>query len=677
MSAILEPVWNISAGTLRGEMNSSANGFEVSQLYDLVGVGFGPSNLALAVAAQEIDPVLNCLFVERSPEFSWHPGMMFEGSRMQISFLKDLVLMRNLASPYSFLNYLKQRGRLEDFVNLGDIYPSRMEYSDYLCWVAGHFDDDVVYGTEVTKVSLVDSRLFEIVMHDNSTNRSRVVRARNVVVAPGGTPKLPRGVDLDHVIHSSRFLPNFPQRWPDPATPRRLVVAGDGQSAAEIAAYVLQHHPDTELHLVIASYALRPADSSPFVNEQFYSTNSSSFYRESKSRRAGQLADLRNTNYGVVETTVLNELYRTAYLDKVRGCNRLVIHRYSRITGIRSDGGAVVTIEDRFDGTMRTIDCDAVVMATGYERQLDSRIFEEVIPHVAYDEAGDFIVSENYRVELSPGLTAGLYIQGLGERSFGIGDTLLSLLPFRSEQIVTDIRDRIVTAVYPPRRHLEENSDKLYAVIERFKLATVVSARGIDDPVVTRVPLILERGRGSHGVLFGHFDRANPHARLLDGRVITVLFHGPDSYISSHVYATDQLPTWNSVTVEVRGRARLLRDRDRIVAGLCRIAKISERFAVQSTLRSDDKRIVPLLEHIVAFEIEITDLVGRFKLSQDRDEEDRRLAAEELATAAGGQRDLIGYLVDMSLEQKSHDSALVNGSVGQHLPGGTHSGQHT
>src|SRR5262245_36348336 len=103
--------------------------------YSFVGIGFGPSNLALAVAADEISLIHSGMFIERSPRFQWHPGMMFDGARMQISFLKDLATLRNPSSPYTFLQYTKAKGRLEQFVNVNEFRPTRLEYHDYLQWV--------------------------------------------------------------------------------------------------------------------------------------------------------------------------------------------------------------------------------------------------------------------------------------------------------------------------------------------------------------------------------------------------------------------------------------------------------------------------------------------------------------------------------------------------------------
>ena len=112
-------------------------------VHDLIGVGFGPSNLALAIALQERGPSqgeLDVLFLDKQADYRWHGNTLVTQSELQISFLKDLVTLRNPTSPYSFVNYLKHHGRLVDFINLGTFYPCRMEYNDYLRWVAGQFE---------------------------------------------------------------------------------------------------------------------------------------------------------------------------------------------------------------------------------------------------------------------------------------------------------------------------------------------------------------------------------------------------------------------------------------------------------------------------------------------------------------------------------------------------------
>lgn len=81
---------------------------ETTETYDFIGIGLGPFNLGLACLAEPIDH-LNGLFLESKPDFEWHSGMFLEGAHLQTPFMSDLVTMADPTSPYSFLNYLKEK----------------------------------------------------------------------------------------------------------------------------------------------------------------------------------------------------------------------------------------------------------------------------------------------------------------------------------------------------------------------------------------------------------------------------------------------------------------------------------------------------------------------------------------------------------------------------------------
>lgn len=104
-------------------MSQSAN---PETIKDLIGVGFGPSNLALAIALEELAEsqghALDAQFIDKQQDYRWHGETLATQSELQISFLKDLVSLRNPTSPYSFVNYLHQKQRLADFINLGTFY---------------------------------------------------------------------------------------------------------------------------------------------------------------------------------------------------------------------------------------------------------------------------------------------------------------------------------------------------------------------------------------------------------------------------------------------------------------------------------------------------------------------------------------------------------------------------
>jgi L-ornithine N5-monooxygenase len=651
-------------------MTSMKAGGQRDPEFDFIGIGFGPSNLALTVAADEILPNWKGLFLERSPSFQWHPGMMLDGAKMQISFLKDLATLRNPASQYTFLQYTKARGRLEQFVNLNEFRPTRLEYHDYLRWVAESFDERVRYGTIVTAVVPVRESpsttggltRFRVHASDAATGAECCFLTSNVVYGGGGVPRL-LGVrtDASAVLHSSEFLPNFTNRFNQPQKAYRFAVVGNGQSAAEIVDYLLNHYPAASIHLFISDHTLRATDHSPFVNEHFFSISAAEFYDYSPAKRAALRNELRLTNYGVVDADLLEKLYQTAYLDQVRGYRRLVLHGGSRVSRVEEvDDQVVARFDDRFSGEVREFRFDGAVLATGYERVLDPEIFREVLPHVVRDESGAISLSRSCRVNTTPALTARLFLQGFGEAAFGIGDTLLSLLPFRAQAIAQDIAtsprraptngQRPIRGEYPPTRYLETDPDRLRAVIERYRFATLISARGADEPVVSQLPLTLDTSRGSLGVLFGHMDLANPHAELLDGRRVFVLFHGPNGYISPHVYESTQLPTWNSISVEVQGRARILRDKDAVVNGLRGIAAAADPSPGGFRLSREAAGDEELFPFLVGFEIEIDQMRGRFKLSQERDDRDRWHAARALANGMECEdRDLISSVVGLPL----------------------------
>jgi len=184
---------------------------------DMICVGFGPASLAIAIALADKCAALppssrrlpRVLFLDKQTEFAWHAGMQLPDAHMQISFLKDLATPRDPTSPFSFINYLHSKGRLQKFINLGTFLPARKEYEDYMRWCAEHFENSVCYGREITKVEqdlndktgLVDG--FRVQWNDLTTGQAGSALARHVVVATGGRPFVPE-----------IFKPFTTGRWP-------------------------------------------------------------------------------------------------------------------------------------------------------------------------------------------------------------------------------------------------------------------------------------------------------------------------------------------------------------------------------------------------------------------------------------------------------------------------------
>lgn len=199
--------------------------------------------------------------------------------------------------------------------------------------------------------------------------------------------------------------------------------------------------------------------------------------------------------------------------------------------------------------------------------------------------------------------------------------------------------------MYPPEYYLEHDKEKIFRVIETYCFATVIS-RTEDDIIVTHLPLILDRQRGEFGFLVGHMDRNNPHARYIDSAKVFVIFHGPNAYISPNVYESSQLPTWNSISVHIKGITRITDSREAIRDSMIKMVSFLERAEDPFVLDEDNQKMQRFLGYVVGFEIEILEMIGRFKLSQNKNAADKQLVKEHLIAASRkGHEQLIDFVI--------------------------------
>lgn len=426
---------------------------------DLLAVGFGPSSLALAIAVEEHNARapggrrVSARFFERQRDFGWHRGMLLERTTMQVSFLKDPVTQRNPTSDFGFLSYLHAHERLPDFINHKTLFPSRLEFHDYLQWIAQRLDHLVEYGADVVALRPVrrDGRVVAIDVQVADRDGQRTWhRGRNVVLATGLRPAMPDGVRRSaRVWHSSELA----HRLDDMGAPLhgRFVVVGSGQSAAEVADHLHHRHPDAEVCAVFRRYGYAPADDSPFANRIFDPGAVDEFYEAEPDVKALLLDYHRNTNYSVVDGELIAELYRTAYEEKVAGRQRLRIMHASRVEDVEEHADGVRVGVDFLPHHERTrLDADVVVFATGY-RPADPRpLLGELGAACHTDDAGRLAVERDYRVRTDPEVSAGIYLQGGTEHSHGLSSSLLSNSAVRAGEILASIRARSSAATRAP-----------------------------------------------------------------------------------------------------------------------------------------------------------------------------------------------------------------------------------
>ncbi|MFC9592030.1 lysine N(6)-hydroxylase/L-ornithine N(5)-oxygenase family protein [Streptomyces sp. NPDC056944] len=419
---------------------------ETTPVYDIVGVGFGPANLALAIAIEEYneqaapDERLTAVFLEKQPNFGWHRGMLLPDATMQVSFLKDLATLRNPRSRFGFVPYLHDRGRLVDFINHKMLFPTREEFHDYLQWAANGVDHMVRYGLEVTAIRPAGAAgtpgpVVEVDVAAAGEGEAVTYRARNLVIGTGLVPRLPEGVtSSERLWHSSEFLHRLAAL--PTGNPRRFVVAGAGQSAAEIADHLHREFEGAEVVAVHTRYGYSPADDSPYANRIFDPEAVDLYHGAEPAVRRTLMDYHRNTNYGVVDMDLIEELYRRSYQEKVRGEQRLRILGVTRLTGVEEGpDGVRVQVRNLATGETETMDADAVVYATGYSEPDPGRLLGELDAACARDEDGRLRVRRDYRVETAPEVEAGIYLMGGTEHSHGITANLLSMAAVRAGEI--------------------------------------------------------------------------------------------------------------------------------------------------------------------------------------------------------------------------------------------------
>jgi len=184
--------------------------------------------------------------------------------------------------------------------------------------------------------------------------------------------------------------------------------------------------------------------------------------------------------------------------------------------------------------------------------------------------------------------------------------------------------------VYLPPAFREDRLDALHAVIRNAGLATLVSLTDT-GLVASHVPLLLDPEPAPYGTLIGHLARPNPQATQSHAEPEALaIFHGPEAYVTPSWYATKRatgkvVPTWNYVAVHAYGPLRFFDDPARLLEIVTRLTERHEapRAAPWAVADAPAEFIAGMLRGIVGFEMPITRLEGKRKMSQNRPAEDR------------------------------------------------------
>lgn len=210
--------------------------------------------------------------------------------------------------------------------------------------------------------------------------------------------------------------------------------------------------------------------------------------------------------------------------------------------------------------------------------------------------------------------------------------------------------------MYIPNFNSFTDGQEIVAFIQRYSFASIVTQ--VDGlPVATHLPFLVKK-ENNKLILQAHFAKANPQWKEIEGNTSLVIFTEPHAYISPNNYEkAENVPTWNYLAVHVYGKARILDDVEQKADLLKHTINAFESAYLQQWQGLPEQYRLKMMNGIVAFEIEVTDLQAKKKLSQNRSELERENVINSLGKSSdSNEREIASYMRDLESRNKNQAS---------------------
>jgi len=408
-----------------------------NRTYDFIGIGLGPFNLGLACLTEPIDE-LDGLFLESKPDFEWHSGMFLDGAHLQTPFMSDLVTLADPTSPYSFLNYLKESGRLYSFYIRENFYPLRVEYDDYCRWAANKLTS-VRFNTTVAEVTYQDEDELYVVR----TVTGDLYRTRKLVLGTGTPPYIPDAcADLDgDFIHNSQYM----RHKRELQAKESITLVGSGQSAAEIY-YDLLSEIDVHgyrLNWVTRSPRFFPLEYTKLTLEMT-SPEYIDYFRALPERTRYRLTQDQKGLFKGIDGELINEIFDLLYQKNLGGPVPTRLLTNSALNSVsyengkeNGSGSGTYTLGLRQEEQEKeyTLDTQGLILATGY-KYAEPEFLKPVRDRLRYDTQGNFDIGRNYAIDTTG---RGVFLQNAGVHTHSITSPDLGMGAYRNSFIIGEL----------------------------------------------------------------------------------------------------------------------------------------------------------------------------------------------------------------------------------------------
>ncbi len=404
--------------------------------FDFIAVGVGPFNLGLACLTDPIEG-LNGLFLDKREKFDWHPGMMLQDTTLQVPFMADLVTLADPTSPFSFLNYSKEKGLLYSFYIRENFLLLRNEYNKYCQWAIEKLSN-VYFGTEVKDIYFDESEKLYIVNSTcTKTQEVKVYKTKKIVLGTGTQPYIPSCAKKlkGSVIHSSSYL-NKKEELQDK---KSITVLGSGQSAAEIFYDLLQEVDSKgyELNWITRSPRFFPLEYSKLTLEMTSPEYVDYFYNLPSEKRDDLIKNQKHLYKGINQD-LINDIHNLLYTKRSFSDKPLNVSLRTNTALIDSvNEGTEIALElhqveqDKY--YKKTT--EAIVLSTGYHYRMPDFI-EGISNRLNWDDKGRYDVDRNYTIDKN---NSEIFVQNVELHTHGFVTPDLGMACYRNSYIIKEL----------------------------------------------------------------------------------------------------------------------------------------------------------------------------------------------------------------------------------------------
>ena len=410
-------------------------------VYDVVGVGVGPFNLGLAAMLDSVEEDVDAAFLERDAEFQWHEGMLLDGATLEVPFLADLVTLADPTSENSYLNYLRETGRIYEFYFYETFQIPRREYNDYLRWVVARLDT-CAFNREVTDVRWDANGEHYVVEARNPETGDRFeYRAENIALGIGSRPQIPeslQGHPEEDVFHTARYRDNRERVLEADS----VTVVGSGQSAAEVFQDLLERQPDHDYRLdwLTRSDGFFPMEYSK-LGLQHFSPEYEQYVYDLPQEVKDDLIPNQTLLYKGVDPGTSADIYDLLYRRSIGDRDPDVgLFAMTEVRDIADVGDAYALDCHQWQTEESFVhESESVILSTGYERPIPG-FLDPLKDAIGWDERGRFEVTSGHRLEID--VAGDVFLQNAELHTHGVGVPDLGLGCYRNTKFVNRLVGR-------------------------------------------------------------------------------------------------------------------------------------------------------------------------------------------------------------------------------------------